>query len=210
MGNNMFAYCNNNPVCSIDPTGCFTDGQIHNIVLAAIVVSYVEKGYYYLKQHDTLIYYNGKNWKNGWGYCDLYDSKTGEVWELKKDSKSYTCTTTYAKRQLGKYVNGRLASDPSLQLSRGGFLINGVQTHVVSDSKGTYYIEYWEQGNGILRYRYTYTKNTSTKVLNALSIAGLVIGGGLLGASLIATGGASAPGVAAVTPIIIEWISRAA
>lgn len=92
----MFTYCNNNPICCADPTGELTGGQIHDSVLAAIILDYTKAGYSFLSMRDTKIYYNGKNIWNGWGYCDLYDIQTGEVWELKKDSKSYTCTTTYA------------------------------------------------------------------------------------------------------------------
>ena len=125
LGNNMFAYCLNNPVVGHDPTGELTDAQIHDSVLAAIILNYMIEGYYGLSMVDTMIYYNGKNIWNGWGFCDLYDTQTGEVWELKKDSSSYSCTTKQAKKQLGKYVNGRLADDPDLALSRGGDLVFG-------------------------------------------------------------------------------------
>ena len=37
LGNNMFAYCNNNPVNFWDPTGELTQGQIHDLVLEEIV-----------------------------------------------------------------------------------------------------------------------------------------------------------------------------
>ena len=121
-------YCNNSPVCCSDPTGMLTDGQIHNSVLAAIIIDYMDSGYFSLSMTNNMVYYNKKNILNGWGYCDLYDWETGEVWELKKSSSSYTCTTKYAKKQLGKYVNGRLKSYPKLKLSRGGDLVFGKQT----------------------------------------------------------------------------------
>lgn len=38
----------------------------------------------------------GKDRSGKWGYCDLYNSKTGEVWELKKNSTSPSCTTANA------------------------------------------------------------------------------------------------------------------
>ena len=155
----MFVYCNNNPVCCYDPTGELTDAQIHNSVLAAIIVSYMQGGYYFLSMTDTLIYYNGENIWSGWGFCDLYDTWTGEVWELKKASSSYTCSTKYAKRQLGKYVNGRLASDPDLELSRGGDLVFGKHTYTIGDINGTYTITYWQECQGILRYSYTFQKD---------------------------------------------------
>ena len=110
---------------------------------------------------DTLIYYNGKNIWNGWGFCDLYDTSTGEVWELKKASSSYTCTTKYAKKQLGKYVNGRLASDPELMLSRGGDLVFEKHTYTIKVSNGTYTVSYWQECPGVLRYSYTFTRDYS-------------------------------------------------
>ena len=140
----MYAYCNNNPACCSDPTGELTDGQIHDSVLAAIILDYRSREYYYLSMTDTMIYYNGKDRWSGWGYCDLYDLQTGEVWELKKDSKSYSCTTQAAKRQLGRYVNGRLASNPNLPLSRGGDLVFEKTTYTIGDSNGTYTITYWQ------------------------------------------------------------------
>jgi hypothetical protein len=166
----MFAYCNNNPVRCADPTGELTEAQIHNSVLATIILSYMLEGYYCLSMVDTMIYYNGENILNGWGFCDLYDIETGEVWELKKDSSTYSCTTKQAKKQLGKYVNGRLAGDPDLMLSRGGDLVFGKHTYIVRDLNGTYTITYWQECEGILRYSYTFQKdnrNNNQAVQNA-------------------------------------------
>ena len=151
----------NNPVNCSDPTGELTDGQIHDSVLARIILDYMLGGYYFLSMFDTMIYYNGKDIWNGFGFCDLYDSQTGEVWELKKSSSSYSCTTKQAKKQLGKYVNGRLASNADLVLSRGGDLVLGENTYTISDSNGTYTVTYWQECQGILRYSYTFQKDYS-------------------------------------------------
>ena len=196
----MFAYCNNNPVCCFDPTGCLTDSQIHNSVLASIILNYMASGYYFLSMVDTMIYYNGENLLNGWGFCDLYDTYTGEVWELKKASASYTCTTRYAKKQLGKYVNGRLASNPDLELVRGGDLVFEPHTYTISDSNGTYTITYWQECEGILRYSYTFQKgkrDDSQAIQNA-RLACIVIAAPIVVAGFLFAGPV---GAAAAAPV---------
>ncbi|MBQ8281054.1 MAG: hypothetical protein IJZ25_01460, partial [Lachnospiraceae bacterium] len=100
--------------------------------------------------------------------CDLYNKKTGEVWELKKDSVSSSCTTENALAQLNKYIQGRLKQKLDLELTlpwetniQGGHfekLRNGYK----------YKISYWNEGNGILRYSYTKDRTTGRKVAEAL------------------------------------------
>ena len=149
----MFAYCGNNPVNGSDPSGYLTDGQIHDAVLEEI--SRKSGGRYKYKRYDTLIIYAvafGLKW---FGFCDLYDPNTGETWELKKNTKSTSCRTEVAQRQLDNYLNnGYLASDPDLKLKRPKSSIPaGYFTKY--DSDGTkYLINYWDQGGGILRYHY--------------------------------------------------------
>ena len=198
----MFAYCLNNPVVGHDPTGELTDAQIHDSVLTAIILNYMIEGYYGLSMVDTMIYYNGKNIWNGWGFCDLYDTQTGEVWELKKDSSSYSCTTKQAKKQLGKYVNGRLADDPDLALSRGGDLVFGKHTYSIKDSNGTYTITYWQECTGILRYSYTFQKDTKSKmqVEQRARLACVVIAAPIVIVGLCFAG---APAAAATIPVVV-------
>ena len=58
----------------------------------------------------------------------------------------------------------------------------------MSDFTGTYYIEYWEEGGGILRYDYRFVKSQTVKNLEvagvvALSLtAAVVLGPAALGA----------------------------
>lgn len=204
----MFVYCNNNPICCLDTTGDLTAGQIHDKVLEKIILDYEQGGYFFLSMSDTMIYYNGENIWNGWGFCDLYDKQTGEVWELKKDSKSYSCTTKYAKKQLGKYVNGRLASDRDLLLTRGGDLLFEKQMFTIACDHGTYDVEYWQECQGILRYSYKFNqkKNSNTQAVQkarlACSIAAvpLAIGAMALGSAIV-VGGASATVIIPFAPV---------
>ena len=152
---------------SSDPSGELTQGQIHDLVLDEIIKKKKKEGRNSLTMEDTCIYYNCVDFWGGWGFCDLYDTVTGEVWELKKASTSYTCTTTYASNQLKNYVSGRLKANLSMPLSQGGHLLDGKSTFTYSDHSGTYYFLYWEEGNGILRYAYFYQKNKSQAVYDA-------------------------------------------
>ena len=78
----MFAYCNNAPVSFKDNTGTIPqaveDAMVHNRVLKHICAQNSA-----LRKWKTCIYYNGTDFKGGWGFCDLYNADTGEVWELK-------------------------------------------------------------------------------------------------------------------------------
>lgn len=175
LGNNMFAYCNNNPVNYSDSSGnlpqAVEDAIVHSKVLKEI--SYQNGN---LRNTKTCIYYNGIDFTGGWGFCDLYNSETGEVWELKKDSTSWSCTTTAAKAQLKGYVQGRLKHFPDLELFEpyctqiaGGtcsFTMNGY----------IYSAQYWSEGNGILRYSYTKNKTENRKNAEAIVTAAIVFG----------------------------------
>ena len=164
----MFAYCLNNPVSFEDPFGELPQGEIHNLVLDHIITKKKKEGRNTLSNSKTCIYYNCVDFWGGWGFCDLYDTDTGEVWELKKYSSSYTCTTAYSSRQLDRYVSGRLKHMPNLKLIRGGTLLEGKTGFSFTDSSGTYNIVYWEEGNGILRYSYSFSKNKSKQANDAM------------------------------------------
>ena len=208
LGNNMFAYCNNNPVCCIDATGTITDTTVHNSVLAAIILSYQATGYNALSMKNTLIYYNGKNMRNGWGFCDLYDSSTGEVWELKKNSNSYSCKTKNAKKQLGKYVNGRLASRPGLPLHRGSDdLVVGRHTYTIKLEDGICNITYWQECQGILRYSYTFQKNNNRQAEQRIRAACILVGTAIVAVGLLASSGGTAASVIPFVPAFIESIA---
>ena len=169
LGANMFAYCGNDPINYFDSSGCIPqaveDRFVHDKVLEYICSQDSTKS---LRYTETCIYLNGIDWRGGWGFCDLYNSVTGEVWELKKDSSSWRCSTVFANLQLGKYVNGVLKHNPELDLCRP-------YTTIISDGEfpipGVFYkyrVTYTNEGNGILKYRYT---KTPTEELLAIKAA---------------------------------------
>ena len=75
--------------------GLFTDGYVHRKVLQYICGKEAYSGS--LQYQNTCIYYNGVDRSDGWGFCDLINIDTGEIWELKKDSTSWSCTTEQAR-----------------------------------------------------------------------------------------------------------------
>ena len=212
LGNNMFAYCINNPIAYSDPTGLLTRRQIHDKVLEEIIKEKIKQARATLRMEKTCIYKNGVNYHGGWGFCDLYDYETGEVWELKR----VTCDEAKAKNQLAGYTAGVLKEYPDMKLHTGGELLTPGEEYnfTYQDSSGTYYITYWDGGNGILWYDYTYEKSDSRKKSEAALALGLTtVTCVAIGGAIVASGGSAA---AAAPPIIqfvcstIEYFSNAA
>ena len=155
---------------------------------------------------ETCIYKNKQNALNGWGFCDLYDSVTGEVWELKRS----TCNLNNARTQLNNYTKGALKHHLGLPLKTGQRLLPegyiGYYTH--TDASGTYKIRYWDNGDGILLYDYTFEKSTKQKVIDGLGIGALGLCAVGLGISAVLTSGATAPEVVSVVIILVDRVSK--
>ena len=164
----MFAYCNNNPVSYYDSNGnmpqAVEDKIVHDKVLKEICRQDSD-----LRMRKTCIYYNKKDYTRGWGFCDLFNISTGEVWELKKVSDTYSCTTAAATAQLHRYVSGRLKHYPSLEL------FTPYKTHIAGGTTTfsmngyIYNVDYYNEGNGILRYSYTKEETEGRKTAEALA-----------------------------------------
>ena len=150
---NMYAYCQNCPDNYLDEDGnllqAARDRVVHDLVLNRIAKSDPD-----LSATKTCVYYNGKDWTDGIGFCDLYNTCTGEVWELKKNSKSRSCLTVNAQKQLGRYLKGRLKSNLELPLVRPSQTeIKGAAFNFAMGGD-VYQVKYWNEGQGILRYDY--------------------------------------------------------
>ena len=170
----MFAYCNNNPVNNYDDTGCLLqairDKVVHNMVLYIICGKNSE-----LKMDETCVYYNGESWLGGFGFCDLYNIRTGEVWELKKSSNSYSCTTAAAQVQLGNYLLGKLKYHNELNLVLPYETVISEGTFDFTDGYYYYHVNYWYEGYGILRYNYSYTNTEKGLALEFAYSAAIAI-----------------------------------
>ncbi len=174
LGYNMFAYCNNNPVNLDDNEGQFPDvvidGFIHNRVLDKLCAENSA-----LSRRKTCVYYNKTDYRGGIGFCDLYNVVTGEVWELKKNSQSPTCTTAAASLQLAGYISGRLKHHPELALKYPSeTVIPAGSLPPISLNGYIYNVNYWYEGNGILRYDYTKAKTDARKAVEAVVTIGAV------------------------------------
>ncbi len=162
----MFAYCSNSPVNLYDNSGtapqAIEDKMVHDMVLANICGANGN-----LSCINTCIYYNGTDFWGGWGFCDLYNTITGEVWELKKNSSSRSCRTSAALAQLTKYVSGRLKHNKSLPLCLP-YITTISSGHFSFEANGYIYtVNYWSESNGILRYDYTKRKTDTRKAVEA-------------------------------------------
>ena len=174
VGNNMLVYCYNNPLAFADDGGdipqAVTDKLVHDMVLAVIVFENPD-----LSMVDTCVYYNGVNIWGGYGFCDLFNTVTGEVWELKKDSQSRSCRTSNALAQLTKYTTGKLKHYPNLSLKLPTVTqIDGGQfSFTFAEYK--FDVTYWSENNGILRYSYNRTATDLRKTVEAVVCAAAVV-----------------------------------
>ena len=182
----MFAYCENNPVIYADYSGksmgkpdipqygLFTDGYVHRKVLQYICGKEAYSGS--LQYQNTCIYYNGVDRSDGWGFCDLINIDTGEIWELKKDSTSWSCTTEQAQLQLSKYLSGRLRRDPLLELKKPYVtqIAPTVQKFTFINGVFKYNVKYWDEGGGILRYSYTREMTDGAKAALFIGIGAII------------------------------------
>ncbi len=187
LGNNMFAYCGNNPIIRIDDKGqYYTSGQIHDFVIDDICSrDFTKKG----SRQDNKIIYSKPFFFSTYGYCDVRDSITNEIWELKRFSNAPSCQFAYAYTQLSNYVGGHLENNPQANLKYGGektMISPNVFTKTDNDGRGEYVIGYWDTGVGVLFYDYMYIPSGDEVAVGI----GIVIMAGLAGASIGAGAGA--------------------
>ena len=177
LGNNMFAYCGNNPVFRRDDSGTYyTPGQIHDFVVHDICKNNPNK-----TGDDTYISYyspilKGKKWYT-YGFCDIYDTETHEVWEVKRLGGGSTCSPAAAGIQLANYVlRGFLKHHDSWLLKQGGtdtYIEPNMFTKTDSDGQGMYVIGYFDAGNGLVFYDYFYIPSPGEAVTVACAVIGM-------------------------------------
>ena len=188
LGNNMFAYCGNNPVCRRDDTGTYyTPGQIHNFVVDDICDNNPNKtgDGSYISYYEPI--FKGRKWYT-YGFCDVYDTETHEVWEVKRLGGGPTCSPAAAGAQLANYVvRGFIKHHDDWKLKFGGTETSiepNVFTKVDSDGKGIYVIGYFDAGNGLVFYDYFYIPSSDEAVAVGCAVIGiyaLFSGAGFIG-----------------------------
>ena len=175
-GYNMFAYCGNNPVNYVDPTGALAfPGEIHNEVVWHIVYKY---GY---NREQRILYKNGRT-----GRADLI-SGDGQVWDVKRDKPKQIAA---GKEQVKNYVSNIWEKNPdpdNISLSVGG---NEIEADMFTYQSGltTYRVWYRYAGDGVIAYDYDIVKvDYQTIAISALSalIAAFGMAIGMPGASAL-------------------------
>ncbi len=178
---NAFAYCWNCPIMFADYFGFIGwPGAIHKQVILKIK----EKNPGLEISQTKILYANGK-----YGYCDIINTKTGDVWEVKRQ----TVSKERAVKQLIKYVNGTYYHNKKLKMKIGKYIKGG--TFGWDNSFTHYYVSYWYAGDGIIYYDYNKKSNLvpDPVVMEqvAYAVAAYYV---ILTVITILTGGATAPG----------------
>ena len=152
LGYNMFAYCNNNPICFIDDNGCFAVwyllkecgrwGFIHECVQNHIIKNNSGMdGELWLKskQYGVLI-----------GRADLMNSE-GEIWEIKHGGKNPEQRRLLASLQVMSYVGSIAVRNNTHVIGLGG--TNAFKgSFIVNIGKFSYLVTYETPSYGVVLY----------------------------------------------------------
>jgi RHS repeat-associated protein len=153
---NLYVYGLNNPIYYVDPSGDLVwPGEIHNAVSDHIWWMQGFGNGRWLTPNK----YVGYGFLKGFGFADLYDKKTGEVWEIKPFSyESKIKKRTAAEAQLQKYIDnidgakaGKSFGSESFYYFSFGKIVPLPQVYLVtfrSDNNGMIYYEYDEIVDG--------------------------------------------------------------
>ena len=167
LGNNMFAYCNNNPICLVDysgesPFGSLTLGDYYIIHKQIQFDCKCKTGW------DMEVYVSGSK---GIGFLDLYDSTNNQYYEVKSDKAANRSSTS---RQMEKYdvalVKDIRYSDPATTPpTRGMQYVTGTVEYGVWD------INYRLSSAGLITYTPEYNWNRAGTIAASLLIVGLAL-----------------------------------
>ena len=157
-GNNMFAYCLNNPVNCIDETGMaalwyylFADsdyGFVHRMVQLHIKL-YSEMT---LCNEVTL---------GGHGRADIVDVNTGAVWEVKHAANDPAGRAILASSQARKYIKGVHDDILITHLGKAGAFTG---SFIIKCDRYHYEVNYWTPQDGAILYSVTEIKDNSGNV----------------------------------------------
>jgi RHS repeat-associated protein len=171
---NLYAFCMNNPLMYVDPSGQIAyPGQIHNLVVNHVAAKHG------LNKEQTIKYNNSLLW----GRADLVSS-SGEIWDVKRDKPGQIAAGV---AQVLNYTQNTWKNSPNTPLSVGGYI--NPDSFVVTINIDTYYVSYRYAGNGVIAYDYYKVTNWQTVANVAVGI--VVIAG--ITCAIILTDGAAAP-----------------
>jgi len=200
IGNNMFAYCLNNPIMLTDFTGAraqvwqviFDDhdpGYIHRAVQVHITIKYT-----FVKKEHVL---------PGVGRADIYDPKTHEMWEIKYGGSSDRMKVErilFADSQVSRYING--AKEKLNSIYHKGYAGAFDGSFILYCNEVPYLITYDTPARGVILYYVTQLKQTEENAFavypskeynrtKEICMLGIGAGAGALAACIFGTGSSS-------------------
>ena len=129
----------------VDPTGELVwPGEIHNAVSDYILWQQLLENSRWI-QANKYVGYEGFSF----GFADLYDSATGEVWEIKPDKPQYY---TSGPLQLQKYIDHIDGASAGKSLGSGSFYYFSQGT--LTPIGAVYHVTYRSGNDGMIYYSY--------------------------------------------------------
>ena len=170
LGNNSFAYCNNNPANSVDPEGYGPWTPFKNLFDYYVIHKLVQydisgnKGFLW----QTEVYVKGEK---GRGFLDVHDPVTNSYYEVKsKRQASKPATEEQMKKYDVAYIHdGRYFGMINGNPKRGKEQLSG------SFKYGAWDVTYQSTSSGLVAYDTEYNSERATKV-NTIVISALVAG----------------------------------
>jgi RHS repeat-associated protein len=161
LGANMYSYCQNNPVVGIDSNGLM---MLYNSEIHAYVQKYLLDNLGRPLKAETRILFDEMDevWGTSFGYADLMDVSTGEMWEIKPVS----WPLAKAQYQLNMYISNYNKKTDRLLDAKNGGLITG-KTIPYDNILGHYEVTYWYVSSGIIYYKYELMPNLDIALIYA-------------------------------------------
>ena len=183
---NLYAFCANNPVTFVDPSGerLAFPGEIHRQVSKHIVQNNPDL------VREKWVIYPGIN--NPLGRVDLVDINNGWIFEI----KPWYWPRWEAENQLAQYTWGSFLNKQLKTLGREPKPYPGTGDDYKFNDYfyyNRYWVGYWYDGNGIISYTYVEDPN---KVIQEMAIAGGIAFAIFM---YIITQGAYSPGIPGLT-----------
>ena len=168
---NLYAYCDNDPVNKVDPSGYLTwPGQVHTYV-QLIMSSYITL----FLGELTFVNYFIRFSLFRYGFADLYAKNWNEIWEVKPDKIHYQ---TSGPMQLQKYIDAVDGSKAGRNLGNfiTYFYFNGIyRVYIRSNSY-----------DGMIYYKFEYCWDLNIAI--ALAVGSFVLISTGVGSGVGATG----------------------